>query len=70
MKINSSNACFLDEPVMWQMAQRLAMRQSRSEHRFAPGLGVGPYVIESRLGAGGIGEVDRAKDKRLTAQWL
>jgi serine/threonine protein kinase len=36
-----------------------------SERMLGPGKGLGPYEIVSRIGAGGMGEVFKARDTRL-----
>jgi len=34
-----------------------------------PGTRLGPYEIQSAIGAGGTGEVHKARDTRLDASW-
>ncbi len=54
---------FLEEPAL---AQAAAHSEAASISAVLPsGTQLGPYVVQSRIGAGGMGEVYRARDSRL-----
>ena len=58
---HAGSGAFLETPAI-EMAARAIAQQAP---RLAPGDRVGPFVVSDRLGAGGIGEVWRARDAAL-----
>src|ERR1051326_3559570 len=63
---DAAAADFLETPAIDMAARIIEQREQRAAaRRLSPGAVVDPYVIDSLVGAGGMGEVYRAHDPRL-----